>query len=401
MKDCLCIEFKISEEKLFLYSEKNGMKTLECTTQDGINVSVYYDYNEKPLTMQAGAEKGDEVKVVLTPFRIELWVNGALADEEWPCGRRLFEKCDEIKSNAEVSISDYSFEKSVQPAVIATFENANGWKPEENVFVGDCMPYVCDGRYHVLYLKDRRHHRSKWGKGAHQWEHISSKDFKTWEIHPAAVEITEPYEGSICTGSWIKKDGNEFLFYTVRMADKSPAPIRRSVSKDGYHFEKDGGFSVTLSNKYNGESARDPKVILSDDGLYHMFLTTSLEAEQKGCLAHLISENLDAWVEAEKPIYVSESAEQPECPDYIEYNGYYYLIFSLRGKAHYMFSKEPFDGWIMPENPIIPCETVPKGAVWNGRIVFTGFKPIKGYAGTMTFAAARNGENGILIFEEF
>ena len=64
-----------------------------------------------------------------------------------------------------------------------------------------------------------------------------------------------------------------------------------------------------------------------------------------------------------------------------------------------MISQNPLDGWRMPENPIIPCDSVPKGAVWNNKIIFTGFAPINGYAGTMTFAAAVNDENGILIFE--
>lgn len=400
MKNHMRIEFKISDENVFLYSIKNDMKTFECSISNNrINCNVYYDVNEKPLSLQSDIKKNDTVKVILMPFRIELWVNSVLKDEEWPAGNCLFTADDEIKSNINISVSEYSYTKNIHPAVIGTFENANGWKPEENVFVGDCMPYVCDNRYHVLYLKDRHHHRSKWGNGAHQWEHISTHDFKTWEIHPMAIEITEAYEGSICTGSWIKKDDTDYLFYTVRMADNSSAPIRRSISKDGYHFDKDNDFSIILSKKYNGESARDPKVILADDGLYHMFLTTSLEAEQKGCLAHLISKDLYKWEETENPIYISESSEQPECPDYIKYNGYYYLIFSLRGKAHYMVSQKPLDGWIMPENPIIPCDSVPKGAVWNDRIIFTGFKPINGYAGTMTFATAVNDKNGILIFE--
>lgn len=394
------IEFKASCENACLYSIKNDIKTFECNiSNNNINCNIYYDFNEKPLSLQSDIQKNDTVKIILMPFRIELWVNSALKDEEWPAGNCLFEKGDEIKSNISVSVSDYSYEKNIQPAVIGTFENASGWKPEENVFVGDCMPYVCDNRYHVLYLKDRHHHRSKWCKGAHQWEHISTHDFKTWEIHPMAVEITEPYEGSICTGSWIKKDDADYLFYTVRMADGSSAPIRRSISKDGFHFDKDNYFSIILSKKYNGESARDPKVILADDGLYHMFLTTSLEDKQKGCLAHLVSKDLSKWEETENPIYISETSDQPECPDYIKYNGYYYLIFSLIGKAHYMVSKNPLDGWIMPKNPIIPCSSVPKGAVWNDKIIFTGFKPENGYAGTMTFASATNDENGILIFE--
>ena len=400
MKNYMRIEFKISDENVFLYSIKNDMKTFECNISNNeINCNVYYDFNEKPLSLKSDIKRNDTVKVILMPFRIELWVNSVLKDEEWPAGNCLFTKEDEIKSNISISVSEHPYAKKIQPAVIGTFENANGWKPEENVFVGDCMPYVCDNRYHVLYLKDRHHHRSKWGNGAHQWEHISTHDFKTWEIHPMAIEITESYEGSICTGSWIKKDDTDYLFYTVRMADNSPAPIRRSISKDGYHFDKDNDFSIILSKKYNAKSARDPKVILADDCLYHMFLTTSLEAEQKGCLAHLISKDLYKWEETENPIYISDSSEQPECPDYIKYNGYYYLIFSLRGRAHYMISQKPLDGWIMPENPIIPCDLVPKGAVWNDKIIFTGFKPINAYAGTMTFAAAVNDENGILIFE--
>ena len=400
MKEYLMIEFKISAENVVLYSIKNNIKTFECNiSHNKIKCNVSYDFNERPLSLQSDIRINDTVRVILMPFRIELWVNSVLKDEEWPAGNCLFTKEDEIKSNINISVSEYSYEKNIKPSVIGTFENANGWKPEENVFVGDCMPYVSDDRYHVLYLKDRHHHRSKWGNGAHQWEHISTNDFKTWEIHPMAVEITEPYEGSICTGSWVKKDSTDYLFYTVRMADHSSAPIRRSISKDGYHFEKDNDFSIVLSSKYHGESARDPKVILSDDGLYHMFLTTSLISEQKGCLAHLISKDLYEWEETENPIYIANSSDQPECPDYIKYNGYYYLVFSLRSKAHYMISKKPLDGWRMPENPIIPCDSVPKGTVWNDKIIFTGFKPINGYAGTMTFATATNDENGVLIFE--
>ena len=101
----------------------------------------------------------------------------------------------------------------------------------------------------------------------------------------------------------------------------------------------------------------------------------------------------------QNPIYIANSSDQPECPDYIKYNGFYYLVFSLRSKAHYMISQKPLDGWRMPENPIIPCDSVPKGAVWNDKIIFTGFQPINGYAGTMTFATATNDENGVLIFE--
>ena len=215
-----------------------------------------------------------------------------------------------------------------------------------------------------------------------------------------AIPITDASEGSICTGSWIKNKDKEYLYYTVRMGRGIAAPICRSISYDGYHFEKDTAFGFTVSDKYHAESTRDPKVVKDEDGLFHMFLTTSLTENGKGCLAHYVSKDMESWAEVEEPIYIAPGKDQPECPDYFLYNGKYYLVFSLKGKAHYMISDKPFEGFVMPSDPIIPCSSVPKCAEWNGRLIFTGFKPIGGYGGSMTFRAARAKENGELIFEE-
>ena len=179
-----------------------------------------------------------------------------------------------------------------------------------------------------------------------------------------------------------------------------PAPIRRSVSSDGYHFAKDTDFGFVISERYHRASARDPKVIKGDDGLFHMLLTTSLISENKGCLAHYISEDMEIWEDFGEPIYISSDATQPECPDYFQYKGKYYLIFSLHGKAHYAISDRPFDGFAEPDDPIVPCESVPKGAIWDGRIVFAGFRRMGGYAGAMTFKSASASPSGELIFHQ-
>jgi hypothetical protein len=350
--------------------------------------------------LQAEVKVGDSVDVILLPHRIELYIDGVLKDEEWPAGERIFEIGDDFFSELSFEVRPYEEKKIAEPSVISTFKNAEGWYPGNGVFVGDCMPYRRSGEYHVLYLKDRHHHKSKWGLGAHQWEHISTADFKTWHIHPMAVPITDPSEGSICTGSWIKDGDKEYLYYTVRMGRGIPAPIRRSVSNDGYHFEKDMEFGFTVSDQYHKASARDPKVVKCEDGLFHMFLTTSLIEEGKGCLAHYVSRDMEKWEDFGKPIYIAPSTDQPECPDYFKYNGRYYLIFSLKGRAHYMVSDKPFEDFVMPSNPIIPCSSVPKCAEWNGRLVFTGFRGIGGYGGSMTFKAAIADENGELLFEE-
>ena len=394
------IEFIVEKLPLYFVSHKGGRKTFEVEAFDGIlTASVQYDYERRPLSLNGEISVGDRVEVILMNHRIELYINGELKDEEWPAGNKLFEMGDIFVPEVKVAVSEYVGKNEEFPAVISSFENAEGWYPGNGVFVGDCMPYRRNDEYHVLYLKDRHHHKSKWGLGAHQWEHISTVDFKKWDIHPMAVPITDATEASICTGSWIEHGNLEYLYYTVRMGRGIPAPIRRSVSSDGYHFEKDADFGFVISERYHQASARDPKVIYGEDGLFHMFLTTSLISENKGCLAHYISKDMEVWEDFGEPIYISADAAQPECPDYFQYKGKYYLIFSLRGKAHYMVSEKPFEGFVMPEHPIIPCESVPKGAEWDGKLVFTGFKRMNGYGGSMTFKTATATETGELVFE--
>ncbi|MBR7161021.1 MAG: hypothetical protein IKD07_01260 [Clostridia bacterium] len=397
----LKITFQITEDPFYRLSYKDGRKTFEIQAFDGIlTVSVQYDYNRTPLSLNSKIKQGDCIAVTVLTHRLELYVNGELKDEEWPCGNRLFDSTDPFIPFADVRVAEYAEAECRQPCVIASFENAEGWYPGNGVFVGDCMPYRRDGEYHVLYLKDRHHHQSKWGLGAHQWEHISTKDFKKWEIHPMAVPITDPSEGSICTGSWVRKDGKEYLYYTVRRGRGLPAPVCRSVSDDGYHFEKDDGFGFTVSDRYHASGARDPKVIWGDDGRYHMFLTTALTENGRGCLAHYVSMDMEAWEDIGTPIYISPSTDQPECPDYFVYGGKYYLVFSLCGRARYMISDQPFEGFREPKCSEIPCESVPKGADWNGKLVFAGFRKMGGYAGSMTFKAATASEDGELIFEK-
>jgi len=80
-------------------------------------------------------------------------------------------------------------------------------------------------------------------------------------------------------------------------------------------------------------------------------------------------------------------------------NDWYYLVFSHHGRAQYRYSRRPFDGWIVPDSPEIPCHSVPKAGIWGERILFTGFVGMGGYAGSMTFSEARQAADGRLIFD--
>ncbi len=266
-----------------------------------VRVRVFSDYSAEPLTLAASdLPEGASLALLLLPWRIELWADGWLRDEEWPCGTlfltdvpdeawaaagitadsapdnhdraNLTLRAPDFKTDCGISANDAP-ERIIGQLLSQNGENpAEGWKPSDpGVFAGDCMPYTDtdpDGveRYHVLYLKDRRHHRSKWHKGAHQWAHMSTRDLKNWDLHPLAVSVDDPAEGSICTGSWLRTaDGTHYLYYTVRQIDASPAPILRSVSEDGYAFRRDPEFRIELSDRYHGPSARDPKIVRSKD----------------------------------------------------------------------------------------------------------------------------------------
>ena len=388
------IRLTVTDAQCQLRIEKDGAPTLAAMFCDGVlSVELYYDFDARPLCLTAVAAVGDELCLAVYPYRIELYCDGILCDEEWPCGEALFIGADAVVNNACAETTDLP----VRGELSGTFVGAEGWRPGGGVFVGDCMPFVHEDRYHVLYLWDRHHHRSKWGRGAHQWAHISSKDLVHWDIHPMAVSIDDPMEGSICTGSHIFDGGRHYLYYTVRKSDWSPATIERSVSDDGLHYEKDRSFRFTLSENYDRASARDPKVIRGDDGRMHMFVTTSETASGNGALAHLVSENGDDWQEIGS-IYVAPDRDQPECSDYFYYHGKYYLIFSHHGRAQYRYSDRPFDGWVIPEEPEIPCSSVPKAGIFGDRILFAGFRGIDGYAGVMTFMEADTDGDGVMRF---
>ena len=157
------IAFEADKLPFYFVSHKNGRKTLEIEAFDGIlNVSVQYDYDRKPLSLNGEISVGDRVEVILMNHRIELYINGELKDEEWPDGNRFFEMGDIFVPEVKASVSEYVEKGEEIPAVISSFENAEGWYPGNGVFVGDCMPYRRNDEYHVLYLKDRHHHQSKW-----------------------------------------------------------------------------------------------------------------------------------------------------------------------------------------------------------------------------------------------
>jgi beta-fructofuranosidase len=316
---------------------------------------------------------------------LRFYVDGILVDEEWPIGSPQYRVDDHLLigvgpgeqqascefngmidhiaiwdaalSDEEIVVLSGGAEQVEirRSTVYGTEQPANlqYWKPAgHNTGVGDCMPFYHEGRFHLFYLFDRRAHRSKWGLGAHQWAHASTPDLIHWQHHPFAIQITEEWEGSICTGSTLYADGAYYCFYATRMPERSTQPLGVAISTDGIHFEKRPRLGF-LSAPYDPRPARDPCVFLDEEtGEFHMLVTTELQTPavdgRGGCLAHLVSRDLLHWEQTD-PFLVPGYADQPECADYFAWHGWYYLIFSSQGIARYRMSRSPYGPWRKPK----------------------------------------------------
>ncbi len=395
----------------FEIAEPDGTVFLSAAYGDGVKISARFSFStpfgggrsREYLTLST-VRKG-EMSLCFSGARLALYSGKELCDEEWPVGfapEELFLTRGEIQIAGGCSLDD----EHLLTGDDRFFTDISSFRPEgTDSSCGDCMPFTDpkDGRYRLFFLYDRRHHRSKYGLGAHQWAQISTSDGRMWHTEPMAIGIEEQWEGSICTGSVIEHNGIYYAFYAVRMCDGTPAKLTCAVSEDCRHFRKTGKY-FSLAAPYEPVSARDPKLFRTDDGVFHMLVTSSVGTD--GALAHLTSADLETWEQHEPFILAGKDTDQPECSDWFRMGNRYYLVFSLGGTARYRFSDTPAGPWTEPEDGGIIVDRsfrVPKAAVLNGRTVFSGFvlDPGYGYGGHIEMYEATQNADGTLKFERF
>jgi len=151
-------------------------------------------------------------KIVLTFSGVDwkMYVDGQLLDNDFPFGYPEWAaKTTWAMDPAQVTKATLHF-PAITPEARrakrgATSPGIQYWVPfGHNNWVGDVVTCYHQGRYHVFYLSDRRHHGSKFGCGAHYFEHLSTADFRTWTEHEAATPLERQWE---CIGT-----GTPFVF---------------------------------------------------------------------------------------------------------------------------------------------------------------------------------------------
>ena len=223
-----------------------------------------------------------------------------------------------------------------------------------NLYVGDCIPFAHNGTYYLYWLIDKGHHTSLNGLGGHQWVLSTTTDLKHWTHHPVVLGIDEDWEKSICTGSLVYTDNKFYVFYATRLLKdgQSSEQLSYAVSDDGIHFKKQQPNPFfTAPAGYSGRDFRDPKVVLDPaTGAFNLFISSKetnapIQGEQ-GCLVRLTSTDLKKWTVA-PPVLTGQNSV-PECPDYFQWNGWYYLVYSNHSDTYYVKSKSPYGPWQYP-----------------------------------------------------
>ncbi len=218
-----------------------------------------------------------------------------------------------------------------------------------------------------------------------------------WTEHPLAIPITRESEGSICTGSVFFHDKTYYGFYATRGMDRAEK-LSLATSSDGIHFTKTEPNPFLAPGPQYTKDFRDPFVFADEkSGLFHLIVSTVLKEGHRGCLAQYTSSDLKQWVEVEP--FLVEGNETPECPDYFKWNGWYYIIYSNGGVAHYRMSKQSLGPWEHPNVDMIDGAgaRVMKTAPFTGnRRIGAAFLAPKGYAGWSVFRELIQNEDGTL-----
>ena len=244
---------------------------------------------------------------------------------------------------------DVDYQPELQPTGTMQYFTPAG----RNLYVGDCIPFAHNGTYYLYWLIDKGHHTSLNGLGGHQWVLSTTTDLKRWTHYPVVLGIDEDWEKSICTGSLVYTNQKFYAFYATRLLKdgQSSEQLSYAVSDDGITFKKQQPNPFfTAPPGYSGRDFRDPKVTVDPAGGFNLLIsskeTNAPIKGEEGCLVRLTSPNLIDWTVGQ-PVLTGQNSV-PECPDYFQWNGWYYLVYSNHGDTYYVKSKSPNGPWQYP-----------------------------------------------------
>ena len=363
-----------------------------------------------------GPEDWHDVIVRFTGPKLDLFIDGVLADEEFPIGslRQTAAPCligaafqggeviagfrglvdhaalwsRALSDDEIVALSGGADEVARRDQAILgeQSDRMQYWSPRgHNARAGDCMPFFHDGVFHLYYLIVRRNHHSKWQSmhGGLQIGHASTTDLIHWTHHPLAIPVTEQWQSWWGTGGFVYHNGMYHTFQKVpRMLKECDyGGIQMATSRDAVHFD--------VQEPHPFLPGTDCEIFEDEEsGLFHLITLGERRDDGHTSLKRYYSSDLLDWQEAEQALLVTDSRFNPDiCPHLFEWNGWYYLMAGgpvpLSG---IWMSRHPFGPWTLQRPVRLDLLAVPKTAEFTGgRRIMAGFLEDRGWGGNLVF----------------
>ena len=312
------------------------------TTKEGVTLT---DTICLPLSLPGVAET--PLKIWFNGTWIRILLNGEVINENSGVGDLCLPT--KVECNADITVAEVK-ETSVEVRRESSDTPADFFFPHGfNTSVGDVMTFFHDGVYHIAYLLDRRHHKSRGGKGAHFIAHLTTRDLITWEEQPNIADIEFPWE-TFGTGTMFFHRGKYYMSYGLHTSrHKSGSFIEPNRTPDGTSF-----IHKTFAEAYaEGGLPMGATLSVSDDGinfkkaelLYHGAQNPSVYSTADGGLllyGGYGGEGVYKTDSIENPFTKTESSFvfngpttalncSSECPAFFEMDGYKYLIVGFSG----------------------------------------------------------------------
>jgi hypothetical protein len=222
-----------------------------------------------PLAMLRKHDGEHEFVLTFSGARWTLYADGEVVDNEFPFGYppwgewNTWKLDPESVKSAELFFPAFQDLKSRGDRVLK--EPIQYWLPPgHNSWVGDVVTAFHQGRYHIFYLYDRRHHQSKFGKGAHYFEHLSTTDFRSWTEHEAATPIEEQWE---CIGTGTPFVFRDKLYLSYGLHTGRVYPDEKTTWPAQWDYLKRNGRTASFARTTTPEVPAGATYAVSSDGV--------------------------------------------------------------------------------------------------------------------------------------
>lgn len=354
-----------------------------------------------PLALLKNPWGQHEVILNFTGSHFAVYVDNELMDNEFAIGypqwwhQNSWEINPAVVSEAKIFFPALKAERD-HSKKDAKDPNVQYWMPRgHNSWVGDVATLFHEGRYHVFYLYDRRHHSSKFGVGGHYFEHFSTTDFISWTEHEAATPIEEQWE-TFGTGTPFVYNNKLHISYGLHTSRIYPDSLTmyprimdyyKQHQKTGYFLgdvrkviPSGATYSVSADNVSNFKKSaalfhysENPSVFTSPEGKLKMFANY----RSKGTWE---SSTLDSGWHCTDP----EFPLGGDCTFSFAWGKYEYVVggFVNLWKRPLGATTQPWTDEVAAGKDLYNGVNVPSVSdIGNGRYIMAGWMPIKGWGG--------------------